>query len=172
MNENTQRITPQIVAKITWINSDPSEARRAAASIKIADSFVVHGLGVFNGKNGLFVQMPTRVSEKNGNKRYIETSHPVTAECRDAITKAVLDAYTYAQALSQGFYNAPTSVDDEPFEVRPIPPIPGVSAGVTQEEIDAFPFQYEDPARTDPNPETNEESAEEEDTVPIMGQMM
>ncbi len=66
------------------------ERVRAAASICIDGQFVVHGLRVIEGPNGLFVSMPAR--RTNGGD-YRDMAHPVTAEAREQIQSAVLAAY-------------------------------------------------------------------------------
>ncbi len=63
---------------------------KAAASICLDGQFVVHDLRVIEGPNGLFVSMPAR---KTGSGDYRDIAHPVTAEARELIQKAVLEAY-------------------------------------------------------------------------------
>ena len=126
MNDTKNDVmTPSVKAKITWMNDDPQAAKKASASITIADSFVVNGLSVVESTKGLFVSMPQRVSEKNGQKRYNEFAHPITAEMRTAIVNAVFDSYSQALAISQQYRNelgeqtAPEqeTVEGEPFEI-------------------------------------------------------
>ena len=62
---------------------------KAFASITIDDAFVVKEIRVVEGKNGLFVAMP---SKKIGDK-YMDISHPITAEWRQRISTAVLSEY-------------------------------------------------------------------------------
>ena len=62
---------------------------KGIASISIEDEFVVRGLMVREGQNGLFVNFP---STKIGND-YKDVAFPITAEARNNITKVVLDAY-------------------------------------------------------------------------------
>ncbi|MEW6307464.1 MAG: septation regulator SpoVG [Bacillota bacterium] len=66
---------------------------RAVASITLEDSFVVHDLRVIDGPTGLFVAMPSR---KGTDGEFRDIAHPITAELRDAIQKAVLQAFTEA----------------------------------------------------------------------------
>lgn len=73
--------------KVKKLNRDDN--LKAFASITIDDAFVVHDLKVVDGRNGLFVSMP---SKKVGDK-YIDTSHPITAEWRQRINTAVLSEY-------------------------------------------------------------------------------
>lgn len=68
---------------------DRDDNLRAFASITIDDVFVVKEIRVMEGKNGLFVSMPSR---KVGDK-YMDISHPITAEWRQRINSAVLSEY-------------------------------------------------------------------------------
>ena len=52
--------TPSVKAKITWINANAADARKATASVTIGGAFQVHGISVFQGKNGTFLSMPQR----------------------------------------------------------------------------------------------------------------
>ncbi len=59
------------------------------ASISLDDEFVVRGLSIREGKNGLFVSFP---SEKVG-REFRDTAYPITAEARTAIAQVVLGEY-------------------------------------------------------------------------------
>jgi len=63
---------------------------RAIASITFDNAFVVKELKVVEGPSGLFVSMPSR---KVGNGGYKDIAHPITAEARQAIQAAVMEAY-------------------------------------------------------------------------------
>ena len=58
-----------VKARITWINSNAADARKATASVTIADAFQVHGINIFQGKNGVFLNMPQRRSRTKMAKR-------------------------------------------------------------------------------------------------------
>ncbi len=60
------------------------------AAITIDNCFVVHELRIIEGKNGLFVAMPSR---KMPNGDYKDVAHPINSETRAMIEKAVLDTY-------------------------------------------------------------------------------
>ncbi|MDL2293784.1 SpoVG family protein [Ruminococcaceae bacterium OttesenSCG-928-D13] len=70
---------------------------RATASVNINGGFAVRGVSVMEGKNGLFVSMP---SVKLENGEYLDHCFPCTKESRAAFDKAVLDAYQ--QVLTHG----------------------------------------------------------------------
>ena len=67
---------------------------RAVVSITIDDAFAVHELRVIEGKDGLFVAMPSREAN-DGTFR--DLAHPINTETRAAIEKAVLDKYNAAE---------------------------------------------------------------------------
>lgn len=60
------------------------------ASIVLDESFSVGNVSVVQGKNGMFVAMP---SYKAGNSRYRDVCFPVTKEFREKVNKAVLETY-------------------------------------------------------------------------------
>ena len=79
--------------KITNINLKKLENRgrlKASGSITFDDSFVVRGLGVVEGNNGLFISMPSR---KDAQGKYSDVAFPITSELRGQITEEVLSAY-------------------------------------------------------------------------------
>ncbi|HEY8346260.1 MAG TPA: septation regulator SpoVG [Symbiobacteriaceae bacterium] len=63
---------------------------KATCSVVFDDAFVVHDLRVVEGANGIFVAMPQR---KVGEGQYRDVAHPITAEAREALQKAVLEAF-------------------------------------------------------------------------------
>ena len=148
MNENnTPAVTPNVTAKITWLNNNPAEPKKAAATITIADSFAVHGVSIIEGQKGLFLAMPQRASERRGETKYFEVAHPITAEFRQAIQNAVFGAYSQAQALSQQYKKEYTQSTDK-------------KDPVVSEEGETFPFSLDELDEADM------------DSVPIMGQML
>ena len=82
-----------ISARIDRLNNDRRKTK-AFASIRLDDDFVVRGLAVVEGKNGLFVRMPSRsYTDHRGNPQNTNIVFGLNAESRNAVTKAVLDAY-------------------------------------------------------------------------------
>ncbi|SJZ74403.1 septation regulator SpoVG [Selenihalanaerobacter shriftii] len=69
---------------------DSDGKTKAFASITFDDSFVVKGLKIVEGKNGLFISMPSR---KRSNGDYVDIAHPVKAEVRAKIQERILNAY-------------------------------------------------------------------------------
>ncbi|MGE5585295.1 MAG: septation regulator SpoVG [Bacillota bacterium] len=74
---------------------------KAIASITFDDAFVVKELKVVEGPTGLFVSMPSRKVGANG---YKDIAHPITAQARAEIHKAVMSAYE-TQANGQSVAN-------------------------------------------------------------------
>lgn len=63
---------------------------KGIASITIDNSFVVHDIKILESQKGLFVAMPSR---RTPNGDYKDIAHPITAEAREIIQKAVLNEY-------------------------------------------------------------------------------
>ncbi len=68
---------------------------KAIASITIDECFVVHDIKVIEGKDGLFISMP---SKKTGDGEHKDIAHPIRTETREDIKNVVLAAYEKALA--------------------------------------------------------------------------
>ena len=66
----------------------------AIASVTLDNEFVVHDINVIDGDRGLFISMPSR---RMPNGEYRDIAHPITAEARQKIQDAVLNAYEEAE---------------------------------------------------------------------------
>lgn len=109
--------TPYIKASIDNI-TDGNTNLKAYATATIGGSFVIKGIRVCDGKNGLFAQMPQRsYTDKNGKTQYRETFYPITAEARENLNEAVVNAYEneIAQDDSEDF----EEIDDEDEGLSP-----------------------------------------------------
>ena len=91
----------RIKAKIDRLYGQPDSNLLAFASVTLDDAFAVHGIRVINSEKGLFAAMPSQSYEKNGETKYIDTFHPITAPARDIIQQAVIAAYQHEQELAQ-----------------------------------------------------------------------
>lgn len=69
---------------------------KANATVTLDGMFAVNGITVVEGKNGLFISMPQRSYEKDGQKQYKDIFFPVSADARKEIQDAVLAAYEEA----------------------------------------------------------------------------
>ncbi|MDE7194931.1 MAG: SpoVG family protein, partial [Oscillospiraceae bacterium] len=81
---------------------------KAVATVTVNDEFVLKGIKVFEGENGLFAAMPSR---KVGND-YQEVMFPITKEAREQLNNAVLESY--GRLVESG-------LDKLPFEERNVP---------------------------------------------------
>ena len=78
---------------IRTVNSDKT-SKLAYASITLDDAFVVHGLSIINGREGLFVSMPQQsYVDIEGEKKYSDTAFPLSKDLRDSISSVVIKAY-------------------------------------------------------------------------------
>ena len=96
----------------------------ALVSITIDNEFVVSGLKVLDGQNGIFVAMPNRKDSKN---EYHDIAFPITKGARENIQRLVLDKFNSIEGERftppnldndskhrQGYEKAPTiDVDEE-----------------------------------------------------------
>ncbi len=81
--------------QITEVNVFPvnEEKLKAYVTITFDNCFVVRDLKIINGKDGLFVAMP---SKKRKDGTFKDTAHPLNNETRNTIESAVLSAYEIA----------------------------------------------------------------------------
>lgn len=70
--------------------SSPESKLKGIAVIIIDDCFVVHGIKIIQGVNGLFIAMPSR---KDSNGEFYDIAYPINSSTREMIQKAILDKY-------------------------------------------------------------------------------
>lgn len=63
---------------------------KGIASITIDDSFVVHDIKIIETQSGLYVAMPSR---RMPSGEFKDIAHPINAETRELIQKAILNEY-------------------------------------------------------------------------------
>jgi stage V sporulation protein G len=63
---------------------------KAYVTVTFEDCFVVHNVKVIEGKNGVFVAMPSR---KTSSGEYKDVAHPINPEFRAELQKEILDKY-------------------------------------------------------------------------------
>lgn len=63
---------------------------KGVASITIDDAFAVHELRIIEGREGLFVAMPSR---KVSDGEFRDVAHPINLEAREELEKLVLAKY-------------------------------------------------------------------------------
>ena len=74
--------------RLRKVNSE--NRMKAVASVTFDNEFVVHDIKVIESQNGLFIAMPSR---KTPNGEFKDIAHPINAETREKIQKAILEAY-------------------------------------------------------------------------------
>ena len=72
------------------INLRNEEKLKAFVHVTFDDVFIVRGLKVINGKDGLFVCMPSR---KLPDGSYKDIAHPIIDDFRIRLEKEILDKY-------------------------------------------------------------------------------
>lgn len=100
------------------INSlTPGEGNvKAIASANLDDCFAVRNIRVMEGKNGLFVSMP---SYKGTDGEYHDICFPTTAELRKQLNGAIAEAYKQAIEQLQKQSNANFQQTEQSYEAAP-----------------------------------------------------
>ncbi|GHV83554.1 putative septation protein SpoVG [Spirochaetia bacterium] len=63
---------------------------KAYVTITFDDCFVVHNVKIIEGKDGLFIAMP---SHKNRTGEYKDVAHPINGDFRTEMQKKILEAF-------------------------------------------------------------------------------
>jgi len=63
---------------------------KALADVKLGESLIIKGFSVVNGKNGIFVSMPRKLSRDG---RWYDMMTPLNEEVRKDFEEKVLEAY-------------------------------------------------------------------------------
>jgi len=81
--------------EITEVRITPKEEGRLRgfANITFDDSFVVRGIRIVEGDEGLFVSMP---SHRKQDGTYQDIAHPINNETRSMIEGRIISAYNNA----------------------------------------------------------------------------
>jgi len=91
------------------INLRDEEKLKAFVNITFDDVFVVRGLKVIEGKNGLFVCMPSRKLEDG---TYKDIAHPISNEFRQQLETQVIEEYRRLVANSVLIPTVPVHGDE------------------------------------------------------------
>ena len=85
--------------KITSVNVHKFEKEnsrmKGIAVVTLDDCFVVKGIRIIDGDNGLFIAMPSR---KASNGEFKDIAHPINKETRATIEQAIFEAYEAPEA--------------------------------------------------------------------------
>lgn len=69
---------------------DSGSRLKAIAAITIDECFVVNEVRIIDGKEGLFIAMPSR---KLPNGAFKDVAHPINQETRNMIERAIFDEF-------------------------------------------------------------------------------
>lgn len=78
------------ITDVKVIKTEGNFRVKGIASITIDDSFVIHEIKILESEKGLFVAMPSR---RLPSGEFKDIAHPINAEARELIQKAVLNEY-------------------------------------------------------------------------------
>ena len=73
------------------VNLRDEEKLKAFVHVTFDNAFIIRGLKIINGKEGLFVCMPSR---KLPDGTYKDIAHPIVDEFRMKLEKEILDKYS------------------------------------------------------------------------------
>ena len=71
---------------------------KAFASVTISNAIAIHGIKVLDGKDGLYIAMPSR-KEKD---KHFDIAHPINPEARELLEHAVIEAYGSLNGKTMG----------------------------------------------------------------------
>ena len=104
---------PQIEARIDRLVDFENSKVKAFASANIGD-YAIHGIKVLENEKGLWVSMPqTSYKDANGETKYEDLFHPITAAAKTRLGQAVMEEYNNALEQSQ---NANEEQEEAPEE--------------------------------------------------------
>ena len=69
---------------------------KALATVTIDDAIAIHKIKIIEGKNGLFIAMPSRKSDKG----FIDFVHPINTETRNMMQSAIIAEYSKEEKQS------------------------------------------------------------------------
>ena len=78
------------ITNVKVIKTEDNFRVKGIASITIDDSFVIHDIKILESAKGLFVAMPSR---RLPSGEFKDIAHPINAETREIIQKAILSEY-------------------------------------------------------------------------------
>ena len=72
---------------------------RAYVTVTFDNCFVVHNVKIIEGKDGLFIAMP---SKKTSTGEYKDVAHPISPEFRTELQNKILDEYNAGHVIESG----------------------------------------------------------------------
>ena len=81
---------------------------RAYVTITFDNCFVVHNVKIIEGKEGLFIAMP---SKKTATGEYKDVAHPISPDFRAELQKRILDDYNSGKVIEASAAGGDPSVE-------------------------------------------------------------
>lgn len=103
---------PAVQARIDRL-LDGSNKTKAFASVTVAGAYAIHGIRVIESEKGRFVAMPQDSYQKDGQKKYRDIFHAITAEARTALNSAVEAAYLQTLQMRQVSTQVQSAANDQ-----------------------------------------------------------
>lgn len=72
---------------------------KAYVTVTFDNCFVVHNVKIIEGKDGLFIAMP---SKKTSTGEYKDVAHPISPEFRTDLQTKILDEYNAGHVIEAG----------------------------------------------------------------------
>lgn len=104
---------PLVRARIDRLVNLEDSKIKAYASVTIGNTFAVHGLRVTDSANGLFVAMPQSSYMKDGVRQYEDLFHALSADARNDLNNAVLQAYEQKIHMEEDISEGQEDGEDE-----------------------------------------------------------
>ena len=87
-----------------WVRKNKNEESRmkAKVSVTLDDCFIIRDIRIVEGKNGLFIQMPSKRVNRTPKEteeteervsNYVDIVHPINKETRTMFEDAIFEAY-------------------------------------------------------------------------------
>lgn len=112
-----KKSVPSIQVRIDRLNDYEGSNIKAFASANIGGAFAIHGIRVVDSQKGMFVSMPqSSHKDGNGNTKYSDIFHAVTAEARSELNEKVMDAYEQALAEQQDEAAEESEIEEQGIE--------------------------------------------------------
>ena len=81
---------------------------RAYVTITFDNCFVVHNVKIIEGKDGLFIAMP---SKKTATGEYKDVAHPISPEFRSELQNRILDDYNSGKVIEASSAGSDSSAE-------------------------------------------------------------
>ena len=76
--------------RVRVVKGENEAKLKAYADVTFDECFVIHGLKIIEGQNGLFVAMPSR---RMPNGEFKDIAHPITPELRNELTDFIIKKF-------------------------------------------------------------------------------